>query len=133
MLNPNPYDRYKNHSVNTAAKEELTLMLYDGAVKFCNQAIVAMENKDPIKANEYIQKVQNIIREFQLTLDKKHDIAHQLNQLYDYLYRRLVEANIKKDMNILDEVRKYLRDLRDTWKEAAKLAKQSPIQASKAR
>ena len=121
----NPYAKYKNHAINTATKEELTLMLYDGALKFCNQALTAMEAKDHIKTNESIRKVQNIVREFQITLDKKHEIATQLDILYDYLHRRLIEANLKKDAEILTEVRDHLRGLRDTWKEAMKLSKQS--------
>ena len=123
-MQKNPYEKYKSNSVNTATKEELTLMLYDGAVKFCNQAIASMEADDHIKTNETIRKVQNIVREFQITLDKKHEIASQLDQLYDYMHRRLVEANLKKDIEILTEVRDHLRSLRDTWKEAMKLAKQ---------
>lgn len=124
MMQKNPYDKYRNNAINTATKEELTLMLYDGAVKFCNQALAAMEASDHIKANETIRKVQNIVREFQITLDKKHEIANQLDQLYDYIHRRLVEANLKKDIEILTEARDHLRSLRDTWKEAMKLAKQ---------
>jgi len=120
----NPYAKYKSNTVNTATKEELTLMLYDGAVKFCNQALVFMESKDHVKTNESITKVQNIVREFQITLDKKHDIANQLDQLYDYMHRRLIEANLKKDADILTEVRDHLRSMRDTWKEAMRLAKQ---------
>jgi|GEM_PF-116690 len=123
VLKSNPYDKYKNNSVTTASKEELTLMLFDGAVKFCNQAILAMEGKDHIKTNELIRKVQNIVREFQITLDKQHDIALQLDQLYDYLHHRLIEANLKKDLEILTEVRDHLRSLRDTWREAMKLSK----------
>ena len=128
----NPYDKYKSHSVTTATKEELTLMLYDGALKFCNQALVSMENKDHIRTNEVITKVQNIIREFQITLDRKHDIANQLDQIYDYLHRRLFEANMKKDPEILTEVRDHIRALRDTWKEAMKLAKVEGKPAAKA-
>ena len=128
MLN-NPYEKYKNNTVNTATKEELTLMLYDGAVKFCNQALTFMEKKEHTKTNECIIKVQNIVREFQITLDKSHDIANQLDQLYDYMHRRLVEANLKKDVEILSEVRDHLRSLRDTWKEAMLLAKQEPTVA----
>lgn len=120
----NPYDKYKNHAVNTATKEELTLMLYDGAVKFCNQAITSLESKDYEKTHEFITKVQDILREFQITLDKRHEISHQLDQLYDYLHHRILQANVKKDKEILEEVRDHLRTLRDTWKEAMKLAKQ---------
>ena len=127
----NPYEKYRNNAINTATKEELTLMLYDGAVKFCNQALASMEVKDHLKTNELIRKVQNIVREFQITLDKKHDIANQLDLLYDYLHRRLLEANLKKDTEMLTEVRDHLRSLRDTWKEAMKLAKQGMAPAAK--
>lgn len=123
----NPYEKYKSNAVTTASREELTLMLYDGAVKFCNQSIAMMESKDHVKTNELILKVQNIIREFQITLDKRHEISEQLDLLYDYLYRRLVEANMKKDIEIMTEVRDHLRNLRDTWKEAMKLAKQGAV------
>ena len=126
----NPYAKYKNNAINTATKEELTLMLYDGAVKFCNQALSSMEAEEHIKTNESIRKVQNIVREFQITLDKKHDISNQLDLLYDYLHRRLVEANMKKDKEILTEVRDHLRSLRDTWKEAMKLSKQESSPAA---
>lgn len=120
----NPYDKYRNNTVFTSTKEELTLMLYDGALKFCNQAIVALENKDFVKTNELILKVENIVREFQITLDMKYEISKQLNLIYDYLYSRLVSANISKDIEILEEVRDHLRGLRDTWKEAMKMARQ---------
>ena len=121
----NPYDRYRSNAINTATREELTLMLYDGAVKFCNQAMVSIEAKDHAKTNELIRKVQNIVREFQITLDRRHEISNQLDILYDYVHHRLVEANLKKDIEILAEVRDHLRSLRDTWKEAMVLAKQS--------
>ena len=120
----NPYDKYKTNAVNTAPKEDLTLMLYEGALKFCNQALIALESKDAVKANGLIIKVQNIIREFQVTLDHKYEISAQLDILYDYLYRRLIEANIKKDAEILTEVRDHIRGLRDTWREAVKLSRQ---------
>jgi flagellar protein FliS len=121
----NPYDAYKTNTVFTASKEELTLMLYDGALKFCNQALVALEKKDYEKTNEMIQKVQNILREFQATLDMKYDISKQLNSIYDYLLRRIFEANIKKNEEMLVEVRDHLRTLRDTWKEAMKISRMS--------
>lgn len=120
----NPYDKYKSNAIFTATKEDLTLMLYEGALKFCNQALVAIENKEIEKTNDLIIKVQNIIREFQITLDMQYEISTQLNTMYDYLHRRLFEANIKKDAEILTEVRDHLREFRDTWKEAMKLARQ---------
>ncbi|MCL2620629.1 MAG: flagellar export chaperone FliS [Defluviitaleaceae bacterium] len=119
----NPYDTYKNNSVFTATKEELTAMLYDGAVRFCNQAIIALENKDMEKANEMIKRTQAIIQEFRLTLDKKYEISAQLDNLYEYMLHRLIQANIKKDLAILTTVRDDIKEMRDTWKEAIKLSR----------
>jgi len=127
----NPYAKYKNNAVFTATKEELTLMLYDGALKFCNQAIISLENKDFMKTNDMINKVLNIIREFQVTLDKKYDISSQLNSLYDYMHQRLLEANVKKDIAILEEVRELIRSMRDTWRDAMKVARQGATSVSK--
>ncbi len=120
----NPYAKYANSKIATATPEELTLMLFDGALKFCNQAKMAFESKDYMKSNKLIQKVENIIREFQITLDHKYEIAEQLDMMYDYIYRILVKANISKDVTLLDEATGLIRQLRDTWKEAMKLAKQ---------
>ena len=123
-INNNPYAKYKTNAVNTATPEELSLMLYNGALKFCNQAAYAIERKDFIKANTLIQRVEDIIREFQITLKKEYEISEQLNVMYDYIYGRLAEANIKKDLDILTEATDLIRNMRDTWKEAMKLAKQ---------
>lgn len=124
MSMKNPYSQYSNNNkVFTVSKEELTLMLFDGALKFSNQAITALENDDNTKANDFIVRVQNIIREFQITLDKQYEISAQLDSLYDYIYTRLIDANIKKDLSILTEARDMIRDLRNTWKEAMALAK----------
>ena len=128
----NPYDVYKNNNVFTASKEELTLMLYDGALRFCNKAEVYLEKGEYDKASEMFIKVQNIIQEFQLTLNRKYEISGQLATLYDYLYHRTIEANTKKDLEILAEVREHLRSMRDTWKEAIKQSRMTgkPMQAS---
>ena len=123
-MKPNPYEKYKSNTIFTASGEELTLMLYDGALKFCNQALAALEEKDYAKTNELIIKVQSIVQELQLTLDMQYEISHQLNLLYDYIYRRLLDANAKKDSAILIEARDHLRSFRDTWRDAVKLARQ---------
>ena len=71
----NGYNTYKNNSVLTAKPQELTLMLYNGAIKFCNQATIEIDNKNPAKVNEYLIRVQDIIDEFRITLDKKYPIS----------------------------------------------------------
>lgn len=117
MTPPNAAALYKGNRINTASPAELTLMLYDGAVKFCNMAIDALEKKDIQKANTNLIKAQKIIVEFRMTLDFKYDVANQFDIVYDYIYRRLVEANIKKDKDIAEEALGHIRTMRDTWKE----------------
>ncbi len=112
---------YKSNSIATASPAELTLMLYDGAIKFCNIALGAIENNDIQKANTNIIKAENIISEFRATLDFKYPVAQDFERVYDYIYRRLVEANLHKDAEVLEDALKYIREMRDTWKEVMKL------------
>ena len=113
----NAHDIYRNNQVTTAPKKKLLIMLYDGAIKNLKLAEQAIDNKDIQGANTNIIKTQDIIMEFMHTLDFEAggEIANNLYQLYDYMYRRLVKANIDKDIDALKEVCKYLEDLRDTW------------------
>lgn len=112
---------YKNNAIQTASPAELTLMLYEGAIKFSNIAIMAIENGDVQKAHDNIIKTENIIMEFRSTLDHKYPVWEDFERVYDYIYRRLVEANIKKDKEILEEALGYIREMRDTWKEVMKV------------
>ena len=118
----NPYAQYNNNKIMTASPQELTLMLYDGAIKFNNIAIAAIEENDIQKAHTNIMKVQRIIEEFQMTLDFKYEVANDFNNVYNYLMTRLREANMDKNKEILEEVSVHLHTMRDTWKEAMKLA-----------
>lgn len=124
MAMPTGYSAYQNNKVMTASPAELTLMLYEGAIKFCNIAIMGIEQNDIQKAHTNITKVEAIIEEFRSTLDFKYPVAKDFEQVYKYLYDRLVQANIKKDKEILEEVLGHLRTMRDTWKEVMKLSKQ---------
>ncbi|MCC9622219.1 flagellar export chaperone FliS [Thalassospira sp. MA62] len=121
----NPYAAYQNNAVTTANPQELTLMLYDGALKFMRLAKLAIDQGNPDLKNTNIQKTQDIFQELRLTLNKDIAISANLDSLYDYMWRRLVDANVKNDTTILDEVLDFTTELRDTWKEAMKLAKQS--------
>ena len=132
MALPNAYAQYAQYNTNkimSASPAELTLMLYDGAIKFCNMAIMGIEQKDIQKANDNIKKVQRIIDEFRATLDMKYPVAEDFDRVYKYLLSRLLEANIKKDKEILEEVNEHLHSMRDTWKWAA--AKWSTISPTK--
>lgn len=113
----NPYGEYQKNKILTATPAEVTLMLYEGAIKFCNIAIMAIEQNDLEKAHVNIMKTQRIIEEFRNTLDRKYSVAEDFDRIYVYVLRRLFEANIQKDKEILEEVNTHLRSLRDTWKE----------------
>ena len=119
----NAYQAYNNSKILTASPAELTLMLYEGAIKFCNIAIMGIEEKDIEKAHVNITKVERIITEFQATLDHKYEVAKDFDNVYSYLQERLKEANFKKDKEILEEVLTHLRTIRDTWKEVMRINK----------
>ena len=122
MLANQGYAAYANNKIMTASPAELTLILYDGAIKFCNIAISAIEEENVQKAHTNIIKVERIIEEFQATLDHKYPVAKDFDEVYNYLMIRLREANMKKDKEILEEVLKHLRTMRDTWKEVMRVA-----------
>ena len=117
---PNAYAAYNRNKVVTASPADLTLMLYDGAIKFCNFAIAGIESKDVEKAHVNIMKTQKIIEEFLRTLDEKYPVYKDFENVYNYLMDRLREANVHKDKAILEEVLTHLRGMRDTWKEVMK-------------
>lgn len=121
MSAQNPYSNYVNNAISTASKEKLTLMLYDGALKFSNQAIMALEEKDYIKLNETIKRAMDILKELQITLDRRYEITGNLFALYDYVGECLLRANVDRDRDALEEARGFLRELRDVWKQAMSL------------
>ncbi|MBD5467276.1 MAG: flagellar export chaperone FliS [Lachnospiraceae bacterium] len=122
MLN-NPYAQYTNNRIATASPGELTLMLYEGAIKFCNIGIIAIDEQNIQKSHDNIMKAEAIVRELRLTLNHKYPIANDFENVYNYLIRRLHEANMHKDKEILEEVNTHLRSMRDTWKEVLRLCR----------
>lgn len=123
MNTPTGYQQYEMNKILTASPAELTLMLYDGAIKYANIAIVAIEKQQIEKAHNSIRKVERIIEEFQATLNFKYPVAKDFDEVYKYLQHRLLEANLKKDKAIMEEVLGHLRTMRDTWKEVMRLSK----------
>lgn len=121
----NAYNTYKNNSVNYASREQLLLMLLDGAVKFSKIGRQAIVDKDVKKAHENLVKTQNIFYELMTTLDveKGGEWAKGLMNIYEFIVRRLTDANIKKDIEIMNEVIPLIEEVRDTWNEAYKIAK----------
>lgn len=112
---------YQRNAIMTATPAELTLMLYEGAIKFCNIAIVAIKKKDFEKANANIKKAQAIINELRVTLDHKYSVWEDFERVYDYIARRLLDANLQKDIEIIEDALKYIREMRDAWKEVMRL------------
>ncbi len=117
MALPNAYAAYGNNKVLTASPSELTLMLYEGAIKFCNIAMDAIDKKDVQKTHDNIVKIQRIIDYLRVTLDMKYSVSQDFDRIYEYISSKLIEANIKKEIEILQEVYDHLKSIRDNWKE----------------
>jgi len=117
------YNQYKENSVFTATPEELTLMLYNGLVKSIMQAQNSIEHNEVERAHNSLVRAQDILQYFRNTLDMKYDLSEGLDALYEYMIRRLAEANISKDLAIINEILGMAKELRDTWSQAMKLAK----------
>lgn len=124
MALPGAYSQYNNSKILTATPAELTLMLYDGAIKFCNIAQAAIKQKDIPKAHNNILRVQNILEYLRQTLDMQYKVAEDFERVYVYLEKLLVEVNVKKDEELLAEVNEHLHSMRDTWKEVMRLNRQ---------
>lgn len=124
-MNPNPYlKQYQQSQIQTASPEKILIMLYDGAIQFLNKALKALEEKNIQESHNNIISAQNIIAEFMNTLDMDigGDVAKNLYSLYEYLHYRLVQANIQKNSAMIEEVLKHLKELKQTWEEAIKIA-----------
>lgn len=120
---------YKQNSVMTATPEELTLMLYEGAIKFMNIAKYSMESKDLERVHTSLLRAQDIILELNYSLDMNYDISKDYRNLYDFVLSKLVDANINKDTVAIDEALSIVNDMRDTWKEVIKQIKQKVYSA----
>ncbi|MBQ7615459.1 MAG: flagellar export chaperone FliS [Butyrivibrio sp.] len=116
----NAYAQYKNNKVMSASGPELTLMLYDGAIKFLNIADFAIEKNDVQKAHDNIIKTERIIDYLRNTLDMKYPVAQDFENMYSYINRRLIEANITKDREIVIEINQHMHAIRDNWVEVMK-------------
>lgn len=111
---------YKNQQVMTSSPEQLTLLLYNGALRFLTESIVAMEQGDVQKSHNANMRVQDIVREFVVTLDMNYELSKTWAQLYEYTEHCLIQGNIKKDVELLLQAKSVLQELRDTWMEAMK-------------
>ena len=125
--------QYQKSSIETASREQILIMLYDGAIQFLNKAKVAMNNKEYEAIHNNLIGAQNIIQEFINSMDREvaPQLAENLISLYEYFIRRLVYANVKKQIEPIDEVLKYLKSLKATWEKAIELAQKEQAQELK--
>ncbi|HWQ73810.1 MAG TPA: flagellar export chaperone FliS [Syntrophomonas sp.] len=125
------YDQYQKTTVETMSPGKLLLMLYDGMIKYLRNAGEAINNQNISAAHENIVAAQNILVELMATLNMDYKISESLLALYEFMYNQLVEANIKKDGQLITEVQELVIDLRQTWDQAIKsLGKTSSSQNS---
>lgn len=127
----NAYQKYKNTSVQSASREKLLLMMYEGAIRFVKRAIIACEQNDIAARGQNIGRAYDIILELTNTLDHKvgGDIAKNLEQLYMFITDQLTQANIKGDKKPLEEALKILETLYSGWQQAIeKLKKEESLQ-----
>lgn len=121
---PNAINVYKNNSVNYASKEQLLLMLVDGAVKFAKRAKEAINKKDIKNAHEYLTRTQDIFTELMISLDRNAgEWASNLFNVYEFIKYELSQINMGKNEERLDKLMPIIEDVRDTWHEAYKLSK----------
>lgn len=121
------HNKYMQTAIQTASPAQLLIMLYDGAIRFSRISIEAIKQGKHEVANENLNKVQNIIQEFIITLDRKSAVAENLLKLYEYFIFRLVEANRLKSIEPIEEVLEHLQELKQTWTEAARSAASSKV------
>lgn len=119
----NPYQAYQQNSVLTASPQELTLMLYNGCLKFIKLAKRALTENQFQEKHTNIIKAQAIVQELLITLNTDIEISKSMGQMYEYMHYRLIEANMKNDLDALIEVEGYVVEFRDTWKQVMELAK----------
>lgn len=116
-MSKSKYKAYQDNAVYTASGGDLTLMLYNGCIKFIKQAIKDMKENNYEAKNTNIQKAQSIVRELMITLDPNVEISNQIMPLYDYMLYQLRQGNIKNDTASLDAALRFVTEFRDTWKQ----------------
>lgn len=124
------YNTYKTNAAQTASPGELTLMLFNGCLKFIKQGKLALEENNIAEKNSNLLKAQDIIHELMVNLNMDYEISHNLMQLYDYILNLLVEANIQNSMEKLQEAESYVLDFRDTWKQVIQINRQQQFQGT---
>ena len=123
MAMKNPYQTYQTNAVATSSPQELTLMLYNGCIKFIRLSAIAMEKGDMEAKNTNIIKAQNILYELRSSLNMEMELSQTVDALYEYMISQLVTANIQNEASLLKEVESLAEEFRNTWKQAMEQAK----------
>ncbi len=121
----NPYQQYKNTSVNTMTKGELLLLLFDEVIKKLNFSKILMSNNDFEQASVNLTKCRNIFNHLIVTLDDKYELSQELSEMYMFLNGEIIKASALKDSSKIDAILPIVRDLRETWAEADKISRTS--------
>ena len=116
----NPYETYKQQSVMTMTPGQILIAVYDELIKQLNIAILSFENNDMMEINRSLQKSQRIINELRATLNYDYEISKNLEDIYNFLNRAIMNANIKKDPSDLKDVLEIATGLRDAFSTAEK-------------
>lgn len=116
------YQVYQTNSVQTASPQELSLMLYNGCLKFIKLARKAFDEKNIEAKNTNLTKAQAIINQFRITLDMDVELSKDLDALYVFIHEQLVKANIQNNLEALQVAEDMVLELRDTWKQMMKQA-----------
>lgn|SRR5690606_10616533 len=124
-------ESYQENAIKTASGPQLTLMLYNGCIRFIKQGMKELANKNYEEKNRNLQRAQDIIRELMITLDPKYEISKNMMALYDYIYHLLQQGNIKNDAKQIEEALGLVTEFRDTWKEAMKIEAKKYVQGAK--
>lgn len=121
----NPYQKYKTNSILSASREQILLMLYEGAIKFTKQALEAAESNRIADRGKYILRAYDIVMELQLSLDHKigGELSQQLDQLYAYILEQYTKANMTGDPKALKSTIKVLENLYEGWQQAVEKIK----------
>lgn len=120
MVNRNPYLAYRDKELEMSSPYELVGKLYSAASLNLKKAVTYNNEKKYDRVNDCVLKAQNIILELNSALDMQYDISSNLRSLYNYMYRRLLEGNVKKDNAAFEEISDLLSQFHETWEEAIK-------------
>ncbi|MBP1925716.1 flagellar protein FliS [Sedimentibacter acidaminivorans] len=121
----NPYEQYKQTSVNTMTKGELLLSLFDGAIKKLNQSKILMDNNEYEQSRVLLEKCREIFNYLIITLDYSYEMSNELKEMYSFFNREIVKAIFSRKTKPIEDILPLVRDYRDTWEQADKLARTS--------